>query len=296
MFRMIDQQRLIVESLRDSLVHTKDQLNQFKQLYRQEKKDNAYVLKQYKILEERTQKIVREKSMISDRCKRSEKQLHKLQPPKQYKAYHRLTSYTMKRKRTLQYRNVLSNVFACMSDVKRARVSIRLGDDDANFIWSENEIRNLKSKRQQELLNNSQNSSNSSSMNHQSSSSISLSDSEPDSWNQAVSVALPQDDIDMGGGDENPDPSENEIFDVDGNWRQRFLRKIIHVMDKYKISHEAFHELRMVSIGYLPPVYRIQIEKKRMSEVVPYTKDESVCVECDSIVINCIFAFISMIK
>ena len=30
----------------------------------------------------------------------------------------------------------------------------------------------------------------------------------------------------------------------------------VHVLDSFRISYEAYHELRMVSKGHLPPIWR----------------------------------------
>ena len=67
-----------------------------------------------------------------------------------------------------------------------------------------------------------------------------------------------------------------EIYDCDGNWQKLHIRKLVHVMDSYRISHEAYHELRMVSKGHLPPLRRLCIEKKKMSVEIPYIKHPTV--------------------
>ena len=47
-------------------------------------------------------------------------------------------------------------------------------------------------------------------------------------------------------------------------------------MDCFRISHEAYHELCMVSKGHLPPLGRLSKEKKIMSEEIPYEKHPKV--------------------
>ena len=46
----------------------------------------------------------------------------------------------------------------------------------------------------------------------------------------------------------------SEIFDSHGNWKKKHKRHIIHVMDSYRISHEAYHELRHAGKGHFPPL------------------------------------------
>ena len=89
---------------------------------------------------------------------------------------------------------------------------------------------------------------------------------------------------------ENKDFSENDsyhdldysdIYDCCGEWKQYHLRKIIYVMDSFRISHEAYHELRLVSKGHLPPIGRISKEKQDMSEEIPYEKHPRVSLFID---------------
>ena len=68
----------------------------------------------------------------------------------------------------------------------------------------------------------------------------------------------------------------SEFVDSEGNWRKRHIRSIINVMDKFRISHEAYHELKMVSKSQLPPIGKIAREKKIMSEELPYLKHPTV--------------------
>ena len=73
------------------------------------------------------------------------------------------------------------------------------------------------------------------------------------------------------------DVAHSDIFDPEGNYVKPFLRSIIYVMDKHKISHEAYHETRMVTKGFMPPIHIIKEEKSKMSEEIPYIKHPTVC-------------------
>ena len=72
------------------------------------------------------------------------------------------------------------------------------------------------------------------------------------------------------------DVDYSNIYDSHANWRNDYLRRIIHVMDCFRVSQEAYHEIRMVSKGHLPPLSRLVKEKKVMSEEIPYVKFENV--------------------
>ena len=45
-----------------------------------------------------------------------------------------------------------------------------------------------------------------------------------------------------------------EIFDMHGNWRKKHTLHIIHIMDSFRISHKAYHELRHAGKGHFPPL------------------------------------------
>ena len=68
----------------------------------------------------------------------------------------------------------------------------------------------------------------------------------------------------------------SDIFDNQGCWNVQHVRRLVHVLDSFRISHEAYHELRMVSKGHLPPIWRIAVQKKIMSDQIPYIKHLSV--------------------
>ena len=72
------------------------------------------------------------------------------------------------------------------------------------------------------------------------------------------------------------DSNYDEIYDKHGKWLKKHIRRIIFVLDSFRISHEGYHELRMVSKGHLPPIWRISKEKTIMSETIPYIKHPQV--------------------
>ena len=72
------------------------------------------------------------------------------------------------------------------------------------------------------------------------------------------------------------DVDYSEIFDINGNWRKQHIRRLVHVLDTFRVSHQAYHEIRMVAKGHLPPICRLSHEKHKMSDVIPYIKMEKV--------------------
>ena len=47
-------------------------------------------------------------------------------------------------------------------------------------------------------------------------------------------------------------------------------------MDCFRISHEAYHELRNSGNGHFPPLHHIMKEKVAMSAEIPYSKHPTV--------------------
>ena len=77
--------------------------------------------------------------------------------------------------------------------------------------------------------------------------------------------------------DDFDDVDFSNIFDHDGNWQKAHIHHVIHVLDTFRISHEGYHEIHMVSRGHLPPLHQLIIQKKMMSETIPYIKHTKVC-------------------
>ena len=53
----------------------------------------------------------------------------------------------------------------------------------------------------------------------------------------------------------------HKIFDSERNWQKEHKRLIINIMDTYRISHEAYHELRQAGKGHFPPLHQIRKER-----------------------------------
>ena len=66
------------------------------------------------------------------------------------------------------------------------------------------------------------------------------------------------------------------IFDSDGNWQKQHKRSVINVMDCYRISHKAYHELRYAGKGHFPPLCQIIKEKASMSTEIKYIRHPTV--------------------
>ena len=79
---------------------------------------------------------------------------------------------------------------------------------------------------------------------------------------------------------------ETAIFDDDGNFTKNHIRKAVLVTDNFRISNDAYHEIRSELAGHLPPLGQVKQEKYVMSEEIPYTKHATVSTFFSTIMYN----------
>ena len=71
--------------------------------------------------------------------------------------------------------------------------------------------------------------------------------------------------------------NEADPFLSDGKWNPIHVRKIVHVLDIFHISMEAYHELRSASLSVLPPLHVVKLHKESMSLDIDFTTHHEVC-------------------
>ena len=148
---------------------------------------------------------------------------------------------------TLLFKNLPDKIPQC----KRAQLSLSLLGTTVNYFWKSNKCSNVNQSKT-EIQNFSKKSDHS-----YASSKLLNYDSENEEFG----------DLDY-----------SQIFDSEGNWQSQHKRCIINIMDSYRISHEAYHELRNAGKGHFPPLHQIRIEKALMSFEIPYIKHETVLI------------------
>ena len=234
---------------------------------------------------------------LQNQLKNAQEQNAKFQVKSHYKSYNELTSYSMRRKRKSIYRKLISNVLSSIKDIRRARVTLNFGKRHISLSWSENEIRKwhgLPPVQHSNALHShvtqgntvTLNDNGNNNFNAQEDDNLSgISEIENNDEGFCGSQNVPSEidgdsDIDPEDDevvDNNLDYEEKEVFDEDGKWNNTLLREIINVMDKHKISHTAYHELKMtLPQGFNPPINQIKSEKKKMLHEIPFTRHPSV--------------------
>ena len=68
----------------------------------------------------------------------------------------------------------------------------------------------------------------------------------------------------------------HDIYNSEGNFTSKHIRKAVMVTDNFRISNEAYHEIRLELSGHMPPIGKVKSEKAIMSEEIPYKKHPTV--------------------
>ena len=134
------------------------------------------------------------------------------------------------------------------------QLKLRIGSKDVELFWSEHELHNLRWIGQNVVGEGPNDSS---------------SDLEISEDQTSETVQNTENEI----GTNEADP-----FLSDGKWNPIHVRKIVHVMDLFHISLEAYHELRLASQSVLPPLYILKMHKESMSWDINFTTDFQVSI------------------
>ena len=144
-----------------------------------------------------------------------------------------LQNWKSKRKRKLLYRNELDISIRNITECVKARIVLTLGHDDVVFQWSEQE---LESNRE-EL--------------------------------EGRGVVLPTNIIPRYRIHNNAIEGDFYRERRDDPFRithsKEDIRKVVYVMDTYSVPYPAYHELHMLSKGFLPALNYIKQQKKELS-------------------------------
>ena len=219
----------LLRDLRLAEIQAKKELWHYKFLYSQESRENKTLQKKlkeinknYKILQTKYDELC---SKLSDMCPYDDKSRCK----RKRKSWTNVKCDRTKRQRWNDYGKVMfktlsKNVPQC----KRAHLSLSLGNKTVNYMWKCSQF-----KDETDTL-----------------SSISVENFKANLDHSYASSKLVNADMHE---DEFEDIDYGSTLDSEGNWQKKHKRSIISVMDSYRISHEAYHELRHTGKGHFPP-------------------------------------------
>ena len=241
----------VLTTLRKQLETAKNKIKQYQQLYINERQENGLARQLINQLQTRNTDLQTEKNNLHEQVQDLENHLQSFSFPKVYKKYNKLTSPLRKAKRRSLFKKCIEQSLIHIQEVKHATVKLRIGSKDVELFWSENELHNLRWIAQNIV---GEGPGNEISDEHQS-------DSENEQYNDT--------DSDIGNNEADP-------FLSDGKWNPIHVRKIVHVLDMFHISLEAYHELRLASLSVLPPLYVVKIHKESMSWDINFNYNDKV--------------------
>ena len=231
----------VLQRLRDELDQTKTELYQYKVLYRNERTDRRLQEDQCHRLQERIIDVTNEKDQLTQELYQCREDINSYKIPKPLKKWQNLKSPVSKARRKAQHRKCLDQSMMHLHEAQRVCVQMKIGNDEIFLVWSEDDLKNLKDEHPnivRPLWINNDNES------HENENNSEDEDIIPDS-------------------ERYPD-----AFMSDGTWNPVHLKRIVLILDMYKISQKAYHELRMTSRSILPPINRILAAKKKMSDTI----------------------------
>ena len=245
-------QCVALSKLRKDLLKHKFELKHYKRLYKAEC-DNSK--KFIRLL----MQCRKEKDKLFSKCESLIQQVHSTddKPVKRVtrkrKEWTQIKNECTKRRRFAHYKDV---IFAALREIQvchRAEITIWVHENKVQYSWSPNEFSNQTSVNEEQAIGNRPVKKIYHDHNYTCTNDDTL--DEVDTY----------DDVDY-----------CEIYTNKGKWKIEHVRRLVHVLDCFRISHEAYHEIRMVSKGHLPPIWRLADQKKIMSEQIPYMKHPNV--------------------
>ena len=247
----------VIVRLRQELQTARDDLNKYIDLYRRERSDRREQESICINLRKENHDLLQNNELLHERLDKVMQHIDNFQIPKPYKKWENLQSAATKAKRKCQYHRCLEQSMMYLHEATRARVQLRVGEKEVFFVWSTNDLcmlRNQAKTWEGLSTNNNQSSSN------EGNEFIDAYDSEDEDQIQSVDTDL-------------------DVYLPNGSWNTTHLRRILHVMDIFKISYKAYHELRMTSRSILPPLNKLKVERNTMSNEITSLHHKTVNIQ-----------------
>ena len=233
----------LLTQLRAELDAAKTKLKHYKAAYRNERNERQRAENYARDLQQMLGDLNDERRNLQTELYDCREHINSFNVPKPSKRWQDLISSISKAKRKAQYRKCIDQSIVHLHEAQRIRVQMKVGEQEVFIVWSEDDLQTLR--------------------------------------NQAINVVRPlppeffrrNHQIQNNGNNSDDDNNEQDKEDQDaflsnGSWNPVHLKKIISVMDEFKISQEAYHELRLSSKSILPPINQILSAKKKMSHTI----------------------------
>ena len=233
----------------------------------QEEKNNSDQLRQrcHRLLQENADICVA-KHLFQNRNEQLKAEVEQLQKDQAHlkpvpvtKKWNQLGSDRAKYKRKLKYKELVGDSLKYITECKRAKLTLTLGDEDVDLKWSEEEMR-----RQRQIIPTEENQA----------------PRRPPSPRPDIS----DDNLEINENVPNEIPPGNDVFGTNFQFTQRHKRKIITVLDKHRVSHRAYHAIRKAANKNWPSLNIIKKEKRQMSQEIDFTTEAEVTFSCTPLI------------
>ena len=155
-----------------------------------------------------------------------QRESHALRPITVYKKWDEIRSSKTKLKRKMQYRDLIDNSMRYVTECKRAKMTLTLGNEDVDLKWTEEDMQNHRNQL---------------GVHHQIDT--------PGSTNPIN---------DTGNDDET-------ITNSKLKYSKNYLSTIVTWMDDHRISHRAYNDMKHIIQGHVPSLTQIKIRRNQMS-------------------------------
>ena len=240
----------VLYEMRQEVLKLKKQVRVIQQLYQKELSANKTLYKELVKSKKTIQKL--QTTCNKFKCMLNNYELKHDQSKKSKKCKHwdEIKSVRTKYRRLNEYRENIFETLQNLDVCHRAEINLWLPDNKIKYSWSPNDFEKCLPSQNENLTPSLVSIMHDHSYGHP---------------KEHVSDHDHLNDVDY-----------SKIFDNEGKWTKDHIRRLIHIMDSFRISHQAYHELRMVSKGHLPPIGKISYQKNIMSETLTYTKHPTV--------------------
>ena len=249
----MDEKDKIIQQLKTDLGNIQNGYSALKFNFKEEQNINANLSKQVQQLKLENVRITQENIFLKERQNKLETELglclekqSNLKPIPINKKWSELKTDRAKLKRKRNYKEILDESMRYVTECKRAKVTLTLGEHDVNLNWSEKEMTDHRKRLGLSTGNDTTNES---------------SDENSEESTETLNFTNEQ---------------PNQIFNSDFTYTSRHKRKIITVLDHHRVSHRTYHAMRRAGKGELPPISQIKKEKAKMSKEIPFDTDEMV--------------------
>ena len=236
----------ILRKLRDNLLHAQKEAKHYKYLYQTQCVDTNDMRKKITKLMKQAERNKTQKAKLEKHLRNFNEFYDTLPVTRKKKDWCHVKCECTKRQHITEYgKSVFTTIQDNIPQCRHAELCLCLGDKTVKYSWLSKHLK-LGNTSVTEML------------------------SYDDHSYVARPLHVPEEDDDL------IDIDYQQIFDSQGNWQSSHKRNIINVMDSYRISHEAYHELRHAGKGHFPPLHHIIKENNIMSDVIPYVKHPTV--------------------